>query len=77
MVSRSFEMRESPIVDPWPGSVDGAHALVEAYKALKLRGIINGTEVGGGGSPRPSGSTSPTPFPPTKSKRLDASGVIQ
>lgn len=67
----SFAMKEAPIVQPWPGSVAGAHALVELFKALQRMG----TEVGVGGCLGVVGSTSLIPLPPKKTKRPVEGGI--
>lgn len=63
-------LRESPRASPSPMTVEGAHAQVEAYWALK------GTEVWGGGGLDPLGVTSLIPLQPLKLKRDNANFFI-
>lgn len=55
-------MAEAPIAQPWPGSVDGARALVEAWMVLTR-------QVGGGGSGFQGARLKVVTPPTTKSKR--------
>ena len=64
-LSTASILSQAPLSSPWPGTVAGTFALVEAYQALKRRG----TEVGVGGTRGSGGGTSLTSLPPTKPKR--------
>ena len=65
---RPFVFTQAPTAQPWPGSVDGARALVEGYYSLKRQKELP-TQVGVGGLAQWGSVTSPTSPADAKNKK--------
>lgn len=72
-------LRPAPQAEPWPGTDEGADALVERWHALRrtLSPKSSTGQVRVGGCLGAVGLTSPSSLPTKKTKRLDAGGVIR
>lgn len=67
---RSFDFKPAPIVEPWPGTVAGTHALVERHRVLSRAMGLSSRQVGVGGSAGGGSLTSLGSLQPKKIKRL-------